>query len=331
MCFGIWLGDELGLYRSLAATGPATADEVAARGGLQRPPGARMARRPGRGRPHRLTTANDRYSIDPRGGAGAGRRRLAGVRGPGDERLRFDVHGHRQDRAAFRGDGGLQLGRPPPLPVPGTEWFFRTGYRADVAELDPRARRCRSDKLDCRCARRRRRLRSRRIGRRDGRGVPEVADSRVRLPCPVDRHRPGARRGGRRRRPHHVRGRRRQELPGHVRPHLLLRLPPRHGRPGGHRPLRPRAPRARTAPCCSSSRSRSTAAPPTSPTTRWRRCSTRRRRRSARRTRCRRRSVSASAPRPARRGCARCSTRPATPHFRRATETPLNLILEAKR
>ena len=29
MCFGVWLGDELGLYRALTEIGPATADEVA--------------------------------------------------------------------------------------------------------------------------------------------------------------------------------------------------------------------------------------------------------------------------------------------------------------
>src|SRR4029077_17970485 len=29
MCFSVWLGDELGLYRALTDIGPATADEVA--------------------------------------------------------------------------------------------------------------------------------------------------------------------------------------------------------------------------------------------------------------------------------------------------------------
>ena len=33
MCFGVWLGDELGLYRVLTETGPATADEVAEKAG----------------------------------------------------------------------------------------------------------------------------------------------------------------------------------------------------------------------------------------------------------------------------------------------------------
>src|SRR6188472_4220270 len=33
MCFGVWLGDELGLYRALTEIGPATADEVATKAG----------------------------------------------------------------------------------------------------------------------------------------------------------------------------------------------------------------------------------------------------------------------------------------------------------
>ena len=33
MCFGVWLGDELGLYRTLTEVGPATADDVAATAG----------------------------------------------------------------------------------------------------------------------------------------------------------------------------------------------------------------------------------------------------------------------------------------------------------
>src|SRR3974390_675300 len=33
LCYSIWLGDELGLYRELAGTGPRNADSVAARTG----------------------------------------------------------------------------------------------------------------------------------------------------------------------------------------------------------------------------------------------------------------------------------------------------------
>ena len=33
ICYGVWLGDELGLYRELAGSGPRTADSVAAKTG----------------------------------------------------------------------------------------------------------------------------------------------------------------------------------------------------------------------------------------------------------------------------------------------------------
>ena len=33
LCFSIWLGDELGLYRNLVTTGPVNADQLAAQAG----------------------------------------------------------------------------------------------------------------------------------------------------------------------------------------------------------------------------------------------------------------------------------------------------------
>ena len=33
VCYGVWLGDELGLYRAMADAGPLSAEEVAARSG----------------------------------------------------------------------------------------------------------------------------------------------------------------------------------------------------------------------------------------------------------------------------------------------------------
>src|SRR3974377_1604984 len=75
LCYSIWLGDELGLYRELAGTGPRNADSVAAKTGCN----ARL------------------------------------VRGW----LR-----------AHRGSGALAWGEHHPCLFCGTEWFFRTGYRA---------------------------------------------------------------------------------------------------------------------------------------------------------------------------------------------------------
>ena len=51
---------------------------------------------------------------------------------------------------------------------------------------------------------------------------------------------------------------------------------------------------------------------------------------SARRTRCRRTSVSAWARRPVRPSCGTVFEEAGFTHFRRAAETPINLILEAR-
>ena len=53
VCYGIWLGDELGLYRVLADGGPAPAEVIAARAGYH----PRLVQRPGRGESHPTSTA----------------------------------------------------------------------------------------------------------------------------------------------------------------------------------------------------------------------------------------------------------------------------------
>ena len=230
---------------------------------------------------------------------------------------------------AFRGDGALSWGDHHPCLFSGTEWFFRTGYRAElpswVAALDGVAA-----KLDAGAT-------VADVGCGHGasaivlaQAYPERPHPRLRLPRAVDHDGTGTGRGGGRVEPDDVRGRRRQGLRRLLRPDLLLRLPARHGRSGGHRRRTPAAALPTAARSCSSSRSPSTTATATSPRTRWPRCCTRRRRASARRTRCRRRSGSASARRPARRGSATCSRRPGSPTSGVAAETPLNLILEAR-
>ena len=224
-----------------------------------------------------------------------------------------------------------QLGRSPPVPVPRHRVVLPARLpRVPDLDVDPRARRRRSTKLEAGA-------RVADVGCGHGASVVVMADAYPKSTIHgFDFHAPSietrkarAEEAGRRG-PHRVRGRDREGLSGNVRPHLLLRLPPRHGRPGGDRPVRARAPRRPAARSCWSSRWRSTVAPRTSPRTRSPRCSTRRRRRSARRTPCRRRSASGSAPRRARRDCGRCSRKPATRTSGGPTETPLNMILEAR-
>ena len=54
LCYSIWLGDELGLYRELAGTGPRTRRLGSRQDRVQRPAGAGVARRPGGRRAGRL-------------------------------------------------------------------------------------------------------------------------------------------------------------------------------------------------------------------------------------------------------------------------------------
>ena len=144
---------------------------------------------------------------------------------------------------AFRGDGALSLGRPPSVPVLAAPSGSSAPATAPscpnwIAALDGVA-----DKLAAGGTRRRRRLRARRLG-----GRARRRPSRTRSITGFDFHAPSIDTARLRAdeagvaAADDVRGRRRQELPGHLRPDLLLRLPARHGRPGRHRPLRPRAP-----------------------------------------------------------------------------------------
>ena len=63
-CFGIWLGDELGLYSALAKD-PGSADRVAAASWLQPATGPRVARRTGSCRPGRVRRRR-RFLLDER-------------------------------------------------------------------------------------------------------------------------------------------------------------------------------------------------------------------------------------------------------------------------
>ena len=134
LCFGIWLGDELGLYRAMAGAGPLAADDVAEK-----------------------TTCNPRLVREWLDGQAAGG--LVEYRADADTyelsaeaamaladddspvfvargmnafgSLYMDID---KVARAFRGDGGLAWGDHDHRLFAGTEWFFRTGYRAFLGE-----------------------------------------------------------------------------------------------------------------------------------------------------------------------------------------------------
>ena len=110
LCFGIWLGDELGLYRTLAELGADERGRPGGEDGLQPAPRAGVARRPGRRRPAHVGPGERPLRDRTRGGDGAGRRRVAGLRRPGDERDRVALHRHAQGRRGVPGQRRARRG-----------------------------------------------------------------------------------------------------------------------------------------------------------------------------------------------------------------------------
>jgi 2-polyprenyl-3-methyl-5-hydroxy-6-metoxy-1,4-benzoquinol methylase len=140
MCFGIWLGDELGLYRVLAASAGLTADEVAGKAGCN----ARLVREWLDGQVAGgligYDAEADRYHLSPEAAMA-----LAYDDSPAFVARAMNAFGSMfmdidKITTAFRGDGGLSWGDHHPCLFSGTEWFFRTGYRAElpnwIAALD---------------------------------------------------------------------------------------------------------------------------------------------------------------------------------------------------
>ena len=140
LCFAVWLGDELGLYRAMADAGPLTSDEVAAKAGCN----ARLVREwldgqvAGALLDYDIDT--DRYELSPEAVLA-----LADDSSPAFVARAMNAFGSMfmdidKITTAFRGDGALSWGDHHPCLFSGTEWFFRTGYRAElpswVAALD---------------------------------------------------------------------------------------------------------------------------------------------------------------------------------------------------
>jgi SAM-dependent methyltransferase len=134
MCYGIWLGDELGLYGSLARIGPATADDLAAETSCH----ARLLREwlDGQVAGGLITwdEASDRYSMSPEAETA-----LADDESPAFVARAMNAFGSffidmPKVAGAFRGDGALSWADHHPCLFAGTEWFSRTGYRAALPE-----------------------------------------------------------------------------------------------------------------------------------------------------------------------------------------------------
>jgi 2-polyprenyl-3-methyl-5-hydroxy-6-metoxy-1,4-benzoquinol methylase len=128
-CFAMWLGDELGLYGAMAGAGPVSADTVAEQAGCN----PRLVREwlDGQAAAQIVAyeAAADTYELGPE----------AGMAVANDDSPAFVARGMNafgslfmdmeKIKAAFRGDGAMSWGDHHPCLFKGTEWFFRTGYR----------------------------------------------------------------------------------------------------------------------------------------------------------------------------------------------------------
>jgi len=130
LCFAVRLGDELGLYRALAGAGPLTADALADATGCNR----RLVREwldgQAAGGLIGYDPAADAYELSAEGAAALADDASPAFVARGMNALASVVLDQDKVAAAFRGDGALGWADHHPCLFSGTEWFFRTGYRA---------------------------------------------------------------------------------------------------------------------------------------------------------------------------------------------------------
>jgi SAM-dependent methyltransferase len=131
-CLGIWLGDELGLYAALAQAGAQSADALASQTGCH----PRLVREWLDGQAAaglvEYDVEGDTYSLGAEAAAA-----LAVDDSPVFTARAMNAFGSffsdlDKIKAAFKGDGALAWGDHHPCLFKGTEWFFRTGYRTHL-------------------------------------------------------------------------------------------------------------------------------------------------------------------------------------------------------
>lgn len=133
LCFTMWLGDELGLYRVMAEAGPMTAEAVASKSKCN----PRLVREwldaQAAGGILSYDAETDAYELSPEAAMA-----LADDQSPAFVARAMNAFGSmfidmEKVRDAYRGDGKLSWKDHHPCLFSGTEWFFRTGYRAMLA------------------------------------------------------------------------------------------------------------------------------------------------------------------------------------------------------
>jgi 2-polyprenyl-3-methyl-5-hydroxy-6-metoxy-1,4-benzoquinol methylase len=130
LCFSVWLGDELGFYRGLAGSGPMRSDELADKTGCH----PRLVREwldgQAAGGLIGFDSGRNTYELSPEAGMALADESSPAFVARGMNAFASMFIDSEKIAAAFRGDGALSWGEHHPCLFEGTEWFFRTGYRA---------------------------------------------------------------------------------------------------------------------------------------------------------------------------------------------------------
>jgi len=132
LCYSVWLGDELGLYRVMAGAGPMAADEVAGKAGAN----PRLVREwldgQAAGGLVSYDGAADRYELSPEAAMALADDSSPVFLARGMNALASIFIDMPKVAEGFRGSGAIPWGEHHPCLFAGTEWFFRTGYRAHL-------------------------------------------------------------------------------------------------------------------------------------------------------------------------------------------------------
>jgi 2-polyprenyl-3-methyl-5-hydroxy-6-metoxy-1,4-benzoquinol methylase len=130
VCLSIWLGDELGLYDAMVGAGAMSADDVASKAACN----PRLTREwlDGQSAASLVAydAAADRYSLSDEAAMALANEDSPVFVARGMNALGAMFIDMEKVKGAFQGDGGLSWGEHHPCLFRGTEWFFRTGYRA---------------------------------------------------------------------------------------------------------------------------------------------------------------------------------------------------------
>jgi SAM-dependent methyltransferase len=130
LCLAIWLGDELGYYRTMAGAGALSADEIAGKTGCN----ARLTREwldsQAAGGLVAYDAGSDTYTLSDEAAMILADDRSPAFLARGMNALMAMMIDGGRLRDVYRGDGGMSWGSHHECLFRGTEWFFRPGYRA---------------------------------------------------------------------------------------------------------------------------------------------------------------------------------------------------------